>query len=410
MILKDGLIAAIRYKYEFHSERTLRVNNKIKVLQFPIAASKGGITRYVLKNWQYIDKSRFQFDFATMSRTLDFASELEKDGCRIHYISCYAEENAEKFDAEFKEILENGKYDIVHLHTKQWKSFRVEKLAKEAGVPKIIVHSHSTGIDTVDEKKRQAEIELHCKIKDELTEDIATDFWACSRLAASFLFGDKISSDRIKIMNNAIEPERYCYDEDVRQEVRKEFEIEDRFVVGHVGRFAYQKNHMFLIKIFAELCKKKKEAVLLLVGDGELRSAVYQQAADLHIENKVIFAGKRDDVDRLLQAMDIFCFPSWFEGMPITLIEVQAADLACLYSETITDEIELTDRIYRLPLQQEVWVRNILNLSKEYKRRSRMSEMSQKGYSIREQIKNIEKEYRGGALYRLIPNRIGACA
>ncbi len=372
------------------------MGSKIKILQFPIAASKGGITRYVLKNWQYIDKSRFQFDFATMSPALDFADELKKDGCAIHYISCYAEENAEKFEAEFKEILQNGKYDVVHLHTKQWKSFRVEKLAKEVGVSRIIVHSHSAGIDTIDEEKRQTEIALHCKMKNELTEDIATDFWACSHLAADFLFGNKIPCDRIKIMNNAIETEKYRYDDDVRQDVRKEFGIEDKFVVGHVGRFAYQKNHKFLVKMFADLCKKKEDAVLLLIGDGELRNEVYQQTVDLNIENKVIFAGKREDVNRLLQAMDIFCFPSRFEGLPITLIEVQAADLLCMYSETITDEIELTDRIYRLPLQQEIWVNNILNLSKVYKRRDRMLEMNQKGYNIREQINSIEKEYLGG--------------
>ena len=323
---------------EHDSERNIKVDDKIKVLQFPIAASKGGITRYVLKNWQYIDKTRFQFDYATMSHTLDFADELKKEGCKIHYISCYAEENAKKFEDEFKNILQDGKYDIVHLHTKQWKSFRVEKLAKEAGVPRIIVHSHSTGIDTADEEKRQKEIALHYKMKNELTEDIATDFWACSRLAANFLFGDKIPAGRIKIMNNAIEPEKYCYDEDVRQEVRKEFGIEDRFVVGHIGRFAYQKNHEFLINMFAELCKEKKDAVLLLIGDGELKDAVYRQAVDLHIENQVVFAGKRDDVNRLLQAMDVFCFPSRFEGLPITLVEVQAADLMCLYSETITDD------------------------------------------------------------------------
>ena len=243
------------------------MDKKIKVLQFPIAASKGGITRYVLKNWKYIDKARFQFDFATMSKELDFADELEKEGCKVYYISCYAEENEQRFINEFREILRKGEYDIVHLHTKQWKSFHVEKLAKEAGVKKVIVHSHSSGIDTIDEHKRQTEILLHNRMKNELTEDMATDFWACSQKAAEFLFGEKIPQKRIKIMHNAIELERFRYNKTVREAVRKEFGIEDKFVVGHIGRFAYQKNHEFLIEMFAQLCEKEENAVLFLVGN-----------------------------------------------------------------------------------------------------------------------------------------------
>ena len=121
--------------------------NKIKILQFPIANSKGGITNYILQNWKYIDKTKFRFDFATMSHSLDFAEELEEQGCKIYHISCYAEDNIEKFVHEFRNILNNEDYDVVHLHTKQWKSFLVERIAKEMGIKKIIIHAHSTGID-----------------------------------------------------------------------------------------------------------------------------------------------------------------------------------------------------------------------------------------------------------------------
>lgn len=111
---------------------------KIKILQFPIANSKGGITQYILQNWKFIDKAKFEFDFATMSKSLDFENELKKTGSKIYYISCYAEDNKEKFVREFTEILSNGNYDIVHLHTKQWKSFLVERIAKEAGIKKLL--------------------------------------------------------------------------------------------------------------------------------------------------------------------------------------------------------------------------------------------------------------------------------
>ena len=386
------------------------MDKKIKVLQFPIAASKGGITQYVLKNWKYIDKSRFQFDFATMSKELDFAAELEKEGCRVYYISCYAEENERRFIDEFREILRKGEYDIVHLHTKQWKSFNVEKLAREAGIKKIIVHSHSTGIDTIDEDKRKAEILLHDKMKNELTEDIATDFWACSQKAAEFLFGNKIPKERIKIMNNAIELEQFRYNKMVREKTRKEFGIEDKFVVGHIGRFAYQKNHEFLIEMFAELCRKEKNAVLLLAGDGELRDAMQKKVADLGIKDRVIFAGYRSDVNKLLQAMDIFCFPSYFEGLGISLIEAQAADLPCLCSEAIPKETKILKRFWRLRLDKGIWVEKIITSCGENAREGREKDMKECGYDIRVQIRNIEKEYRGEVSYRVMLTCIGVCA
>ena len=212
-------------------------------------------------------------------------------------------------------------------------------------------------------------------------------------------------------MNNAIEFEQFQYNKIVREDTRKEFGIEDKFVVGHMGRFAYQKNHAFLVEMFAELCRKEENAVPLLVGDGELRDAMYNKTTYLGIESKVIFARKCEDVDKLLQAMDIFCFPSRFEGLPISLIEVQAADLLCLYSDTITDEIELIDKILRLPLDKNMWVEKILNLrDKAYERKDSISEMMKRGYNIKLQIKSIEKEYRGGVLHKLIPAWIGVCA
>lgn len=168
------------------------MQKKIKILQFPVANSQGGITQYILQNWKYIDKKRFQFDFATMSKHLSFADALLKQGCKMHYISCYAEENEQQFNEEFEAILRNENYDIVHLHTKQWKSYNIEKIAKKVGVPKIIVHSHNTGIDTLDDERRGEEIETHYRVRKALREDIATDFWACSNLAADFLYGDYI--------------------------------------------------------------------------------------------------------------------------------------------------------------------------------------------------------------------------
>ncbi len=372
---------------------------KIKVLQFPIANSKGGITQYVLQNWKFVDKSKFHFDFATMSKTLDFADRLEQEGCKIYYISCYAENNKEKFVNEFKKILSEEKYDIVHLHTKQWKSFLVEEIAKEADVRKIIVHAHSTGIGIKDEQKREEELQLHKYVLEKLKEDIATDYWACSWKAADFIFGNKIPKQKIKIMNNAIDLSRYVYNLQTRIKYRRKYQIDDNeCVIGNVGRFVYEKNQEFLIKVFEKLDKMTKENEkkykLLLVGSGEREKEYKEIVSKTGLENKVIFAGQRSDVAELLQMMDIFCLPSRFEGLPISIVEAQASGLPCIISNSVTQEAVITKNITLLPLDVDLWIEKIWEYSViEYRGEDKGMQLLREGYDIRNQIKQIEAEY-----------------
>lgn len=368
-------------------------NKKIKVLQFPISNSKGGITQYVLQNWKYIDKSKFQFDFATMSKSLDFADELLSTGSKIFYISCYAEDNENKFIEEFRRILVEGKYDIVHLHTKQWKSFNVEKIAKEVGVNKIIVHAHSTGIDTLDDSKREKEIDLHNRILRTLTDDIATDYWACSMLAADFLFGNRIPKRQIKIMNNAIELSMFRFNNQVREAYRRKLGMSKKFVIGNVGRLAYPKNQEFLLQVIKRICRIEKDCLLLLVGTGEKENYYRQFVKDNGLENNVMFLGYRNDVNCLLQAMDIFALPSKFEGMPIVAVEAQMSGLKCICSDAITTEIAITDNVEMIPLEVDLWKDGILKFREGYRRKDEFDRMKLAGYDICLQIKKIEEEY-----------------
>lgn len=386
-------------------------NRRIKILQFPIANSNGGITHYILNNWKWMDKEKFQCDFATMSKHLDFAEEILATGSNIYYISCYAEDNREQFIQEFEHIIEND-YDVVHLHTKQWKSFLVEDICRKYHVPKVIVHSHNTGIDVPNPLKRKKEIELHEQVKTKVDESIATDFWACSEPAANFLFGKRIPREKIKIMVNAIELESFIFCEEKYEKYRKAYALEDCFLIGHVGRFEYQKNHEFLIKVFSEVCKEVENARLLLVGTGELEKDIRHMTEEMGLSSKVLFMGKRTDVSELLQIMDVFCLPSRFEGLGIALIEAQAMGLPSIVSDAIPKEAVVNENVKVLPLAYDIWIDEVIK-SKYSLRVKNQMRLKQKGYDIKDQIKQVEEKYAGGGitLYSFqIMQQTGVCA
>lgn len=367
-------------------------DKKLKIIHFPIRNSNGGVTRSALKFWRYIDHDRFQFDFATCSPKLDFEQDIINQGCRLHYISCYAEQDAKQFCKELKEILLQG-YDVVHLNTSWWKSFYAEKVAREVGIKKIVVHARSTSVDITDNKQREKELLIHEKYKNEFTEEFATHFLACSTEAADFLFGPQIPREKIKLFNNALDIERYSYDEKKRADMRCRIGLENKFVIGTVGRMGYAKNHKFLIDCFYEIQKKIKNAILLLVGNGELEEDIHKQIKKYHICNNVIFLGAVNNTEDYLQAMDVFALPSRFEGLPNVLIEAQTAGLRCIASNFVTREAKITDNVLFLELKKEKWVDEIMRYVKGYDRCKADEQIRGAGYDIREEIKILEGIY-----------------
>lgn len=365
---------------------------KLKILQFPIADSYGGITHYALENWKWMDKKSFQCDFATMSKELHFENELAAAGSKVYHISCYAEENKRQFEKEFNAILDEG-YDVVHLHTKQWKGFTAEQICKERNVSKVIVHSHSTRCDANDDIIRMREIKNHYLMREKFSEELATDFWACSKDAADWLFGDKIPEEKIHIMKNAIDVRKFAFDAEIRNKFRKEYGLEDKYVVGNVGRLVYQKNHKFLLDVFARAYKERKDIVLMLIGDGELRNGLAAQARDAGIENAVYFLGRKENVNELYQMMDLFVLPSNFEGLPISLIEAQASGLNCLCSDTVSRDSDINGDVKFIPLNIENWSKEIINQTVCSEREALFQVVADSGYDIRTQIKEVEKMY-----------------
>lgn len=372
------------------------MKNKIKVLQFPIGNSKGGITRYVMTNWKFIDKEKFQFDFATMSPKLDYEKEIVEAGCHVYHIHTYAENNPQKFKDEFCQILDDGIYDIVHLHTGRWKSTLAEEACKEIGIRKIIIHAHSTGVVSEDANERKKNLARHFEIVNSLivTEDI--ECWACSKAAAKFLFGDSVTKDKVHIMPNAIDLERYSYKYQIRNDIRKHMGWDDKYVIGHVGRFAYPKNQEFLLRLMPKLIECIPDIMLVLVGDGinieKCRQYVFQHALSSH----VIFTGYRTDTEDLLQGFDAFMLPSEYEGVSLALLEAQAAGLLCYASDCMPRDVGVTDSINFLPLDTGIWCEAILaDYKMHIERADNIMMMREAGYDIRSQIKKVERGYLG---------------
>lgn len=365
---------------------------KIKVLHFPIRNTKGGITKSALKYWKYIDHDRFQFDFATCSHKLDFEQDIIDQGCKVHYISCYAEQDAEQFCKELKEILVQG-YDVIHLNTSWWKSFYAEKVAREVGIKKIVVHARSTSVEITDNIRREKELLIHEKCRNDFTEELGTHFLTCSTEAADFLFGPQIHRDKIRMFHNALDIERYSYDETTRMNTRRRMGLENKFVLGSVGRMSYAKNYEFLVDCFYEIQKRVENARLLLVGSGELEDDIHRQVESYHICDKVVFAGAVNNTEDYLQAMDVFALPSRFEGLPNVLIEAQTAGLKCIASDSVTREAKITDNVVFLGLETDKWVDAIQHYAKGYIRCKVDEQIRNAGYDIKKEIKILEGIY-----------------
>lgn len=286
---------------------------------------------------------------------------------------------------------ENGKkYDAVHLHSVNI-AFMVFPAAKRNGIEYLIAHSHATVYS--DKKLNSLRNYFLCKgLKKQ-----ATNYLACSVAAGDFLYGRKNRNEFI-VFNNAIDCNEYAFQKEIREEYRKSLNIEDCFVVGHVGRFNEQKNHKYLVKIFEKLVRRKENAKLILIGDGPLRKDIEREIEDKGLEDKVLFLGQRSDVNKLMMAMDLFILPSLYEGLPVVGVEAQASGLPCIMSDTITEEVALTDTYFEsIKANPEVWVDKIENIkiNDNTKRENVHMIIAAKGYDINQEANKLYAFYKG---------------
>lgn len=251
-------------------------------------------------------------------------------------------------------IFKHGKYDVVHCHLDWFLNSYVCFIAMLAGIKKRIAHHHQAYGNNL----LCSLVRIPCKL-------FATHWLACGEAAAINGWGKSaVKKGKVTILPNAIDPERFKFTESARKEIRTKYGIKDGdFVVGHVGRFYPQKNHDFLIDVFAEVRKQKSNAKLLLLGDGPLQDKIRQKVEFLGLAEAVVFAGLQKDPAPFYSAMDVFAFPSLWEGLPLTLVEAQYSGLPCVVSKNVTKEVDVSLNIEYLQMHKSLWIKYLLETS-----------------------------------------------
>lgn len=363
------------------------INKPLRILHFVSSLDKGsGVMGVIMNYYRNIDREKIQFDFIYfIDKDVTYHEEISKLGGFIYRLS--TPKNTLKFVKDFKNSFFNSQYSILHLHEVYLNSL-VNPIARYCGISKIISHSHATRYS--DKKLNAIRNRILCIPINKNT----TYRMACSKAAGAFLYGRKvINENNIYILNNAIDCDKFRYSLSVRMEKRNELKLDHKLVIGHVGRFNEQKNHIFLINVFAEIYKKQKNAILILVGDGPLKEKVQDLVKKFGLEENVLFLGLRNDVNQIIQAMDVFVLPSVYEGLPVIGVEAQAAGLPCIMSDAITKEIDFTNVTFvSLKKKPEYWAEKIISAFKE-ERKNTIDVLTEVGFNIKVEVRKLEEFY-----------------
>lgn len=300
---------------------------------------KAGVATIVYKWGQEFESSHIVYDYLMQSGLPDkeYLDKIYQKGGIIYT----TEKKLGIIDKIkwVKKVIKDNHYDIFHINSDSaYVAAGYIMAAKSAGIKNIYVHSHCTQIDDNNKIRRTIKTVLHKLCMPYVIHNTQL-FLACSELAGYWMFGKKyVNSEKYKTINNGVEVEKYLLNCNLREKYREELGISKKFAICNIGRLSYQKNQEHLIEIFSKYSKKDEGAVLIIVGDGELKNELQKKVSDLNLEKKVIFLGLRNDVPQLLSAMDVMVMPSRFEGLPVTLVEAQMADLPCVVSDNITKE------------------------------------------------------------------------
>lgn len=361
------------------------MDKAIRVLHVVTHMNRGGLESTIMNYYRNIDRTKVQFDFLThrpKTEKKDYDDEILSFGGRIYHLpklNPFSIIYLKKLNEFFEEHRE---YKIVHVH-QDCLSGIILKTAKNCGVPVRIAHCHSSSQD----KGFKYCIKNICKrnIKTE-----ATKLFACGRESGRWMF----NTNNFEVLPNAINAERYRFNDQIRKEIRESLHMDDSFVIGHIGRFSKVKNHVFLISVFEEILKIENKAKLVLVGDGDDKEHIKKLVQDKNLRNYVIFTGIRTDINALVQAFDIFVLPSLYEGLPVTMIEAQAAGLPCFISDKVPIECKITENVYPISLDKAAsfWAKQICQ-SKGLQRKDTYSQIENANYDIKKNACYLQNYY-----------------
>ncbi|MBR2898814.1 MAG: glycosyltransferase, partial [Fibrobacter sp.] len=351
----------------------------------------GGISSVLLNYYKNIDRSRVQFDFASLTPDRGpVAAEYEALGATIHFLPT-RRAGLRAFAKRLEEILREHHYDVVHAHGchSSWLDLRV---AKRCGVKVRIAHGHNAIKD-----REPFAVRLKRRVGITLMRHYATVRLACSRDAAIYTFGAHAPKERsVWLLSNAIESARFAFDPTVRREMREALGIKEScFVFGTVGRMTSEKNQIHAVRVLPEVLQRRPDSYLLLVGDGSCRAVIEAEAKALGVTDRVIFTGARSDVPQLLCAMDAFILPSHYEGYPVSAVEAVASGLPVVVSDTVTRELEAMPRITYVSLQQPPsdWAEAICADGGEWERAAGVAAVQAAGFDISAVAAELENLY-----------------
>lgn len=353
--------------------------------------TSGGVGSFLMNYYRNIDREKIQFDFLSHQETeKQLVNEIKEMGGQVYMITPKSVSFIKNIQESIKIINKKSEHDIIHIHTASTTSFVYLLIAKLAGKKVRIIHSHATALE---KPKGSFQYKIHNLLRP-LILFLATDLFACSKAAGIWLYGRR-NIDKVKIINNAIDVQKFIYSNTRANEIKRSMNLDGKLVIGNIGRFEYPKNHHFLIDIFNEIIQINHNAILLLIGNGKLIDEIKQKVNELNLGNYVQFLGIRRDIPDLLLAMDIFILTSRFEGFPVVLLEAQASGLPIFASDTITDEVEITNLITRLPIIEtsQYWAKIIVEKSKYILRKDSYKELVDYGYDIKTNAKTLEKIY-----------------
>lgn len=371
------------------------MNEPTRILNLFTIMNRGGAETMVMNYYRAIDKGKIQFDFMVHRQERGaYDDEIEAMGGRIFRMCPIYPQNLFSYQRMLRTFFDNhSEYKILHSHMSELGYFAFKEAIRH-DVPVRICHAHNAPVfssETAIEKFKRIPRELLAR----QMRKVSTDYFTCSQIAGEWLFGKK-NSEKLIFMRNAIDAQSFAYNATRALCVKADLGWTDKFVIGHVGRFCPQKNHAFLIEIFHEFHSKHPKSILALIGSGELQGKIQEKVRNLGLEKDVYFLGSRADMPDIYQAFDVFLFPSFYEGLPVSLIEAQASGLPCVISDTISDQTRLIPAYYPVSLKEkpEQWVTQLEKCMDRNERSFTTEYIIQAGFDIHRNATWLAEYYK----------------